>query len=65
MAEPRSFTKQYLGDGLYIDFDGLQFVVSAENGVDVTNRIYIEATVWHSMKRVIEQSGIPGFEEKQ
>lgn len=29
--------KEYLGDGLYADFDGYQFSLSAENGIRATD----------------------------
>jgi hypothetical protein len=36
--------KQYLGDGVYADYDfaGLQIVLTTEDGVHETNRIYLD-----------------------
>jgi hypothetical protein len=34
--------KQYLGDGVYIDFDGFHLILTTEDGVSVSNTIYIE-----------------------
>lgn len=37
--------KQYLGDGVYVDFDGYQLVLTTENGISVTNQIFMEPIV--------------------
>ena len=37
--------KHYLGDGVYIDFDGYYLILTTENGVDTTNTIYLEPAV--------------------
>lgn len=37
--------KTYIGDGVYLDFDGYQFVMTTENGIEVTNTIYLEPEV--------------------
>ncbi len=34
--------KIYLGDGAYAEFDGLNIVVTAENGIVATNTVYLE-----------------------
>lgn len=39
-------TKEYLGDGVYVDFDGYQLVLTAENGISATNTIYMEPGVY-------------------
>lgn len=36
--------KTYLGDGVYVDFDG-GIILTAENGVEVTSKIYLEPEV--------------------
>ena len=40
--------KTYLGDGLYADFDGFQFVLTAEDGTRVLNRVYLEPSVYQA-----------------
>jgi hypothetical protein len=51
--------KEYIGDGVYIDHDGYHFVLTAENGMEVTNIIYIEPGVMNLMnayaKRTYEE----------
>jgi hypothetical protein len=42
-------TKQYLGDGVYVARDGYQLQLTAENGVGVTNEIFLEAEVWQAL----------------
>ncbi len=44
-------TKQYLGDGVYADFDGHHIVLTTENGLDITNTICLEDQVYHSLVR--------------
>ena len=45
--------KQYIGDGVYADFNGFHVVLTTENGISVTNEIYLEDVVmaalldWH------------------
>jgi hypothetical protein len=36
---------EYLGDGLYVEFDGFQFRLYASNGIHVTNEVYLEPSV--------------------
>ena len=38
--------KRYLGDGVYIDFDGFALVLTTEDGISVTNRIVLEEEVY-------------------
>lgn len=37
--------KTYIGDGVYLDFDDYQFVMTTENGIEATNTIYLEPEV--------------------
>ena len=34
--------KDYIGDGVYCDFDGYAFVLTSENGVQILDRIVVE-----------------------
>mgnify|MGYP001612775340 CR=1 FL=1 len=38
-------TKQYLGDAVYVDFDGWHVVLTTENGRSVENTIFLEPSV--------------------
>lgn len=55
--------RQYLGDGLYVDFDGTQVVLSAENGIGATNTVYLEPGVFEELKRWHARQIQPLFEE--
>lgn len=41
--------KQHLGDGVYIDFDGFQVILTSENGVEVFDTIYLDADTLGSL----------------
>jgi hypothetical protein len=55
-------TKVYLGDGVYVDFDGWNIVLTTENGITVTNRICLsdytaqEFIRWYK-RNVLKQEG--------
>ena len=34
--------KRYIGDGVYAEFDGFEFVLTTEDGITVQNRIVLE-----------------------
>jgi hypothetical protein len=38
-------SKQYLGDGVYVNFDGYQIELTTEDGLSTLNRIYLEPEV--------------------
>ncbi len=48
--------KQYLGDGVYVDFDADlgAFVLTTEDGISVTNRIVLEAEVWAALDDFVQ-----------
>jgi hypothetical protein len=41
--------KEYIGDGVYADWNGYQIVVTTEDGVRTTNTIFMEADVFRSL----------------
>ncbi len=45
--------KEYLGDSVYVDFDGYGFVLTTENGFpdDPSNRISLEPEVYQALVR--------------
>lgn len=54
-------TKQYIGDGVYAEFDlnTLEVILTTENGITTTNRIVLESKVLDNLgefvKRIIYQ----------
>lgn len=46
--------KEYIGDGVYVDFDGYNIVVTTENGIATTNIIYLEPAVCSNLFKYIE-----------
>jgi len=47
--------KQYLGDGVYVDFDGFALTLTTENGIVATNTIVLEPEVFDSLSRYVER----------
>lgn len=47
--------KDYLGDGLYIDTDGFGISLTAENGVEVLERVYLEPGVFRALLRYTDR----------
>jgi hypothetical protein len=43
--------RSYLGDGLYVDFDGYQIVLTAEDGKRATNTVYLEPSTYAALLR--------------
>ena len=37
--------KTYLGDAVYVDFDGWHIVLTTEDGISTTNEIFLEPEV--------------------
>lgn len=43
--------RQYLGDGVYVSFDGSMIRLTTEYGMGATNEIFLEPEVWQSLVR--------------
>jgi len=41
--------KTYLGDGLYASFDGYGIQLTAENGIEISDRVYVEPQVYEAL----------------
>jgi len=46
--------KQYLGDGVYVEVDRGALVLTAENGIEVLERIYLEREVFDALVKYVE-----------
>lgn len=62
MSEPRY--KQYLGDGVYVDFDGYAIILTTENGVRTTNEIFLEPDVYRALVNFVKQGIAPYTQPK-
>jgi len=47
-------TKQYIGDSVYVDFDGNALILTTDNGLGPSNTIYIDAEVWSALTKYVE-----------
>lgn len=47
--------KQYIGDGVYVDYDGYGFILTTENGIEQTNIIILEPEVYESLVRYVDR----------
>ena len=41
--------KTYLGDGVYVEFDGFSLTLTAENGIEATDTIVLEPEVYMAL----------------
>lgn len=41
--------KRYLGDGVYVEFDGFALWLTTENGIVTTNRVCLEPEIWREL----------------
>lgn len=47
--------KMYLGDGVYAELDGLDVVLTTEDGIRATNRIVLEPEVLDALNRWLQR----------
>ena len=48
-------TKQYIGDAVYVDFDGFMLILTTEDGIRANNTIMLEPEVWESLKAYVQR----------
>ena len=56
--------KAYLGDSVYVEFDGYDFVLTTENGLGASNRIVLEPVVYRNLVQFKENLEKIGEETK-
>jgi len=47
--------RSYLGDGVYVKFDGYSIILTAENGICATDTIFLEPSVYQSLVDYVEK----------
>ena len=47
--------KEYLGDGCYVNYDGESIILTTENGVSVTNEIYLDPEAMVNLSRYCDR----------
>lgn len=47
--------KQYIGDGVYVEYDNYQVILTTENGIQVTNTIVLEAEVLNNLNEYLRK----------
>lgn len=47
--------KRYLGDGVYIEIQNGQYVLTTENGLDATNTIYFEPEIMDQLIKYVKE----------
>ena len=47
--------KVYLGEGVYVQMEDGMLKLTTENGMDVTNTIYLESPVWINLVGYVER----------
>lgn len=47
--------KFYVGDGVYAKFDGNGIILTSENGMEITNSIYLECETWDNLFKWVIQ----------
>ncbi len=50
--------KIHLGDGAYAAFDGYGFVITAENGINATDTVYVEPPALKELVRFAKMHGV-------
>ena len=55
-------SKAYLGDGVYVEHDGFGVWLTAEDGRKVTDRIYLEPSVFRALEGYVNPPGKGGEE---
>lgn len=47
--------KEYLGDAVYVDFDGYDVTLTTEDGYSTTNRIVLEPVVYAALVAYVQR----------
>jgi len=53
---PGATARRYLGDGVYVVFDGFGVWLTVEHGLSATDAIYLEPEVYRALVRFVERA---------
>jgi hypothetical protein len=56
-------SKEYLGDGLYANIESGALKLTAENGIQATDTVYLEPEVYAALLRYVERASREGAEK--
>ena len=48
--------KEYLGDGVYVEVENGGLALTTENGIEVTNTIFLEVEVYRALMNYFERA---------
>lgn len=54
LGTQKNSSRKYIGDGVYVEFDGYSLILTTENGITVTNRIVLEPEVYRDLRLYVE-----------
>lgn len=56
MSLPTDIPKEYLGDGLYVAYDGYQLILTTNiESPDTANTVYLESSVYRNLLGFVER----------
>ena len=58
-------TKAYLGDAVYVDFDGFALWLTTEDGIRETNRICLEPELYRALTEYVARLTEPHPDRQQ
>lgn len=57
--------KQYLGDAVYVEIENGMFKLTTENGINITNEIFLYEYVYRSLVRYADKAFSKDYNEKE
>lgn len=48
-------SKQYIGDGVYVEYDGFNLILTTEDGISSTSMIYLAPAVYDALTTYVSK----------